>query len=146
MSNQPVRTVERRRIARQKSFLRGSIHFNNRRTVVDCLIRDISSYGARLIFSDAVTMPDILELYIPQKEQTLRAHIIWRHGQEVGVAFAQAMQMEPPAEAAGAAATAGSHQEQALAERVTKLEAEIAALKRVLKRMKADNGQEFDVA
>jgi hypothetical protein len=40
-----------------------------------------------LIFSGAVATPDALDLYIPQKEQTLR-HVIWRHGQEVGVAFA----------------------------------------------------------
>jgi hypothetical protein len=137
------RTVERRRVARQKSFLRGSIHFNNRRSVVDCLIRDISPYGARLIFSDAVTVPDVLELYIPQKGQTLRTHVIWRHGQEVGVAFAQHMQIDP---AAGETADASAAQPGALAERVAKLEAEIAALKRVLKKMKADAGPEFDVA
>jgi hypothetical protein len=143
MSNQSGRTVERRKVARQKSFLRGSLHFNNRRSVVDCLIRDISPYGARLIFSDTVTVPDVVELYIPQKEQTLRAHVIWRHGQEVGTAFAQHLQMEPAsAETADvAAAQAGS-----LAERVTRLEAEIAALRRVLKKMKADAGPEFDVA
>src|SRR5260370_42181050 len=93
-----VRSTERRRIARQKSFLRGMIYFNNRRNVVDCLIRDISPYGARLIFSDAVTTPDHLDLYIPQKEQTLRSHVIWRHGQEVGVAFAQAAQVDHVAE------------------------------------------------
>jgi PilZ domain len=134
------RAVERRRSARQKSFLRGAIHFNNKRNVVDCLIRDISPYGARLIFSDAVTTPDVLDLYIPQKEQTLRVHVIWRHGQEVGVAFAQA-QSEPaaaPGEPAGADA--------ALAERVARLELEIAGLKRILKKMKNDAGPEFDVA
>src|SRR6476619_8232043 len=98
MPGEPERQTERRRIARQKSFLRGMIYFNNRRNVVDCLIRDISPYGARLIFSDAVTTPDQLDVYIPQKEQTLRSHVIWRHGQEVGVAFAQAAQMAPPAE------------------------------------------------
>jgi hypothetical protein len=142
MASQPApRTVERRRVARQKSFLRGSIHFNNRRSVVDCLIRDISPYGARLIFSDTVTVPDVLELYIPQKEQTLRVHVIWRHGQEAGVAFAQPMQMESHAETAAADAVSGP-----LAERVAKLEAEITALKRVLRKMKADAGPEFDVA
>ena len=128
------RAVERRRAARQKSFLRGMIYFNNRRNVVDCLIRDISPYGARLIFSDAVTTPDVLELYIPQKEQTLRVHAIWRHGQEVGVAFAQAAQMDPVAESGD------------LAERVARLEMEIVGLKRILKKMKADAGPEFDVA
>lgn len=128
------RPVERRRVTRQKSFLRGMIYFNNRRNVVDCLIRDISPYGARLIFSDAVTTPDVLELYIPQKEQTLRVHAIWRHGQEVGVAFAQAAQMDPVAESGD------------LAERVARLEMEIVGLKRILKKMKADAGPEFDVA
>jgi hypothetical protein len=143
VQSQPPPRVERRRVARQKSFLRGTIQFNNRRTVVDCLIRDISPYGARLIFSDAVTVPDVLELYIPQKEQTLRAHVIWRHGQEVGAAFAQHMQMDPPATepADATAAQAGP-----LAERVAKLEAEIASLKRMLRRMKADAGPDVDVA
>src|SRR3954451_14365786 len=136
------RAVERRRITRQKSFLRGSIHFNNRRSVVDCLIRDISPYGARLIFSDAVTMPDVLELYIPQKERTLRVNVIWRHGQEVGVAFAQAASMEPAADPADPGSVSG----QSLAERVARLEAEIVGLKRILKKMKTDAGPEFDVA
>jgi hypothetical protein len=129
------RAVERRRTARQKSFLRGMIYFNNRRNAVDCLIRDISPYGARLIFSDAVTTPDVLELYIPQKEQTLRVHAIWRHGQEVGVAFAQAAHVDPAAE-----------QPSDLAERVARLEIEILGLKRILKKMKTDAGPEFDVA
>ena len=121
------RTTERRRIARQKSFLRGMVYFNNRRSVADCLIRDISPYGARLIFSDTVTTPDTLDLYIPQKEQTLRAHVIWRIGHDIGVAFPQATQSEP-------AAPSGE-----LAERVVKLEAEIASIKRVLKKLKADD-------
>ena len=131
------RTVERRRIARQKSFLRGMIYFNNRRSVVDCLIRDISPHGARLIFSDTVTTPDALDLHIPQKEQTLRSHVIWRHGQEVGVAFAQATEMDQPAEAGD------------LAERVQRLEDEVAALKRQLKQqlkqLKSDTVHAFDV-
>jgi hypothetical protein len=120
------RSTERRRIARQKSFLRGMVYFNNRRSVADCLIRDISPFGARLIFSDTITTPDTMDLYIPQKEQTLRSHVIWRVGHEVGVAFPQAVQGES---APGSAD---------LAERVTRLEAEIAGIKRLLKKLKAD--------
>ena len=126
--------VERRRVTRQKSFLRGMIYFNNRRNAVDCLIRDISPYGARLIFSDSVSTPDVFELYIPQKEQTLRVHAIWRHGQEVGVAFAQATQLDPVAETGD------------LTERVARLEMEIAGLKRILKKIKTDAGPDHDVA
>ena len=129
-----TKTPERRRITRQKSFLRGMVYFNHRRSVADCLIRDISPYGARLIFSDTVTTPDTLDLYIPQKEQTLRAQVIWRIGHDVGVAFPQAVEAEPVANSSD------------LAERVVKLEAEIAAIKRVLKRLKADAGPDPDLA
>jgi hypothetical protein len=119
---------ERRRATRQKSFLRGCVYFNNRRSAIDCLIRDISATGARLIFSSTVSIPDVVDLYIAQKEQTLSAHVHWRHGDEVGVAFAVAGQ------APGAAPAA----EAALAERVERLEAEIAAIKKILKRLKAN--------
>lgn len=126
-SSAGARNTERRRIARQKSFLRGMIYFNNRRSVADCLIRDISPYGARLIFSDTVTTPDLLDLYIPQKEQTLRAQVIWRVGHEVGVAFPQAIHSQQPSTAASSSGD--------LADRVAKLEAEVAALKRALKKL-----------
>jgi hypothetical protein len=128
------RATERRRVARQKSFLRGMIYFNNRRSAVDCLIRDISNQGARVIFSDAVQTPDVLDLYIPQKEQTLRAHVIWRHGTEVGVGFEQAPQPEQTTEVGGD-----------LTERVTRLEAELAVMKRILKKLKADAGPDGDI-
>lgn len=133
MPSQPQRrTVEHRRIARQKSLLRGTIHFNNRRSVLDCLVRDISPYGARLIFSDTVTVPDAIELNIPQKEQTLRSHVIWRHGHEVGVAFAQHAHMEGPPDDGD------------LAGRVRRLETEVASLKRLLRQIKAGAVHAFD--
>ena len=120
---------ERRKSARQKSLLRGRILFNNRRNSVDCVIRDITSHGARLIFSGAVTVPDIVDLYIPQREQTLRAMVQWRHGEEVGVAFGQAV----------AAAPEQTIEAGDLAGRVERLEAELAALKRVIKKLKVDD-------
>jgi hypothetical protein len=135
MSFEATRPVfDRRRIARQKSFLRGTIYFNNRLNAADCLVRDISQFGARLIFENSLTIPDALELHIPQKDQTLRINVIWRHDREVGVAFAQASQVD-------AAADSGE-----LAYRVARLEMELAGLKRMLKKLKTDTGSEFDVA
>jgi PilZ domain len=118
---------ERRKSARQKSFLRGCIYFNNRHSALDCLVRDISPSGARLIFSDTVTIPDVVDLYVPHKEKTLRAQVHWRHGDEVGVGFGRAAQAVPPLTDVAA-----------LTERVQKLETEIAALRKMLKRLKAD--------
>ena len=128
---------ERRIAQRQKSFLRGCIYFNNRRSATDCLIRDISPTGARLIFSDTVTVPDMVDLYIPQKDQMLRAQVQWRHGDEVGVGFPAATKAKP-----GSAAPA----DEDLAERVKNLEAEVAKLKKMLKRLKADVTGDADEA
>jgi PilZ domain-containing protein len=119
---------ERRNATRQKSFLRGCIQFNNRRTVIDCLVRDISAAGARLIFSGSVSVPDVVELYIPQREQTLRARVQWRRGDELGVAFAKGARAPAPSQS-----STGE-----LADRVEKLEAEIAALKKMFKRLKTE--------
>lgn len=117
---------ERRNSARQKSFLRGCIYFNNKRAAADCLIRDISDIGARLIFSSAVTIPDVLDIYIPQKEQTLRARVQWRHGDEVGIAFETALKgADTPLENTDIAA------------RLHKLETEVASLRRLVKRLQA---------
>ena len=118
---------ERRRASRQKSFLRGCIYFNKRRSVADCLIRDISDEGAKIIFSDTISIPDVIELYIPQKEQTLRAQVQWRHGNELGVTFGDvAPALSQPVEAGD------------LAARVAQLETEMAAMRRLLKRLKAE--------
>ena len=88
--------AERRRSVRKKSFLRGCVYFNKRRSAIDCLIRDISDQGARIIFSGATNFPDVVELYIPHKEQTVRAHVQWRRGDEVGLAFPDAAAAPAP--------------------------------------------------
>ena len=118
---------ERRIAPRKKSFLRGCIYFNNRRSSVDCLIRDISEQGARLIFSSTIAIPDVVDLYVPQKEQTLRAHVQWRHGDEIGVAFPEEAHMPELA----------TPEDADVGERLHKLEAEVAALRRIIRRLQA---------
>jgi hypothetical protein len=125
---------ERRKSKRQKSFLRGCIYFNDRRAAIDCLVRDISEAGAKLIFSEAVQTPDVIELHIPQRKQQLRAQVQWRNGDEMGVLFPDAM-------------TVGADKNDAeLDERMHKLEAEIAALKRIVKKLKTEIGSDSEAA
>jgi PilZ domain len=126
---------ERRTSARQRSFLRGRILLNNRQVVLDCLVRDLSEHGAKLIFPNSPAIPDVVELDIPQKDRMLRAHVQWRDGNDVGVTFA-------PVETAQPAETAE------LAARVAQLETQVAAMRRMLRRLKADiaAGNEPDAA
>jgi PilZ domain-containing protein len=128
--------AERRRSARQKSFLRGCVYFNKRRNAFDCLIRDISDAGARIIFSDTVSIPDIVDLYIPQKEQTVRAHVQWRHGDEIGLVFPDAVR------------AADGTPDGELALRVAELESQVSVLRRELKhlRQEIDGGDDRSAA
>src|ERR1700722_7633344 len=109
---------ERRISRRSKSFLQGFVYVSRKRGALACLVRDLSEKGARIIFSDTITLPDMLELYIPHHEQTLRARVTWRKNDEIGLAF---VAEERKAEA-GPSATEVAH-------RVAMLEAELTALR-----------------
>src|SRR5215469_7729907 len=79
---------ERRSSSRKRAFLQGRIYFDRRRASVDCLVRDISEAGARLKFAHAPAVaPEVFELYIPHKDESFRAHVQWRVGDEIGVTF-----------------------------------------------------------
>jgi hypothetical protein len=124
---------ERRRTRRLKSFLRGFVYFDKRRGALSCLVRDFTAEGARIIFSQNVTIPDVVDLHIPQKDQTLRAKVTWRRGDEIGLGFTA-----PAAGNGGAAATPDPLPDAAeLVQRIAQLESEIAKLRKMLRRMKA---------
>lgn len=123
---------EHRRETRQRVFLKGRILFNNGSSSFDCLVRDMSSSGARLVMSDATTLPEAFDLYIPQKDRTYRATLRWRREDGIGVTF------EDPARAPAAAALDSAATEASvtmLLRRVSELETENAALRRLLASM-----------
>ena len=124
---------ERRQAGRRKSFLRGLVYFDNKHGALSCLVRDLSDKGARIIFSENVTVPETFDLHILQKNQTLRARVSWRRGDEIGLDF--------PAKVAAAKPRAS-----ALVKRVTELEGEVASLRKVLKEMKGDRQVRDDEA
>ena len=115
-------SAEMRRQPRLRVFLKGRIIFNNGQSSIDCLIRDMSAEGARLMLSETATLPEKFDLYIPQKEKTHRATLRWRREDGVGVTFDRA-----EAELRNPAADPTMN---ALLRRVGELEAENAALRR----------------
>ena len=119
--------TERRSGSRQKSFLQGRIFFNNRRTSVDCLVCDFSEQGAKLKFSSTTATPDVVELYVPSKDETYRAKVEWRNADEIGVGF---VDEGSPSLAPGM--PAGD-----LSARIHKLEHDLAALQRKFNEMQA---------
>ena len=122
---------ERRSSRRQKSFLRGVVYFDKRRSETACLVRDLSEVGARIILSQTVTIPDLIELDIPQREQTVIARVEWRRADEAGLSFSRPDM-------------ATLQREDQLIKRIAELEAEIATLQRTIRRLKrgGDGGSE----
>jgi uncharacterized small protein (DUF1192 family) len=82
-----------------------------------------------------VTLPDVVELYIPQREQTLRAKVQWRRNDEIGLGFTATERV---------AEVSSSPTE--VVQRVAMLEAEIASLRALLKRLKAEKISPADEA
>ena len=119
---------ERRLVSRQKSFLQGRVYFNNRRSSVDCLVRDYSEHGARLKFSESTTLPDAMELFIPNREEMHRARVIWRSGNEMGVSLGEDIQSSSPTPDAARGD---------LPMRLQRLEGEVAMLKRIVNELRA---------
>ncbi|MEI7804237.1 MAG: PilZ domain-containing protein [Hyphomicrobiales bacterium] len=111
---------------RQRTFLKGTLYYDSRRASVDCVIRDMSDTGARLTFDNPVTVPDHVELFIPHKQQTLRARVQRRGLNEIGVAFEVERTLDPRRTA-----------DAELQQRVESLETEITALKRLVAKLKA---------
>ena len=110
---------------RQRTFLKGTLYYDNRRASIECLVRDISDNGARLTFEHPVIVPDNVELFIPQKQQTLRARVQRRGPNEIGIAFEVERSDEPRRVS-----------DFELQKRVETLEAEIVALKRLVSKLK----------
>jgi hypothetical protein len=111
---------------RQRTFLKGTLYYDNRRASIECVVRDMSDSGARLTFEYPATIPDNVELFIPNKQQTLRARVRRRGTNEIGIAFEIDRSLEP---------RRASDTE--LQQRVETLETEIAALKRLVAKLKA---------
>jgi hypothetical protein len=117
--------TERRTLARHKTFIKGRIYFNSRLSSMDCIVRDVTDGGARLEASENVALPDVFELYLPNKDAHFRAKLEWRKGNQLGVSWSAEGPSKPAAES-------GSRPEQSIADRVAKLEQQVAALQRRL--------------
>jgi hypothetical protein len=120
---------ERRAIARQKSFMQGRVYFNHRQLSADCTVRDFTTSGARLHFAGSVMLPDEFEILLPSKNEYFKARALWHKGRDIGVAWAPEDMPDPALSLHGSA--------DPVADRVSKLEHEVAALRKQIERIQA---------
>ena len=78
---------DRRKTARTRTYFGGQIEFNQRSSLMDCVVRNFSADGAKLVFTNTAAVPQEFSLSIPKQDQIFRARMVWRRANEAGVAF-----------------------------------------------------------
>jgi PilZ domain len=78
---------ERREFKRGRTYLGGRLAFNNQYCSIDCLVRNMSRNGAKLVFEGTVLLPGEFDLTLPQKGESRRARVVWRQQDEAGITF-----------------------------------------------------------
>lgn len=79
--------AERRKSLRQRVFLGGKITTDLHFEPFECVIRDLTIDGARLVMPANEKLPERFRLAIPAKECMMRVRSIWRSGKTIGVYF-----------------------------------------------------------
>ena len=80
---------ERRTVHRDRTYLGGQVAYNNRCSIMDCLVQNVSQNGAKLVFSDTALIPSEFDVLISKKGESRRARIVWRQEQAAGIQFVQ---------------------------------------------------------
>lgn len=80
-----LEAAERER--RQRVLKRGTASYANRSITVGCVVRDLSSGGAKIMLDQPLPLPDHFTLEIPMDGITADCEVRWRNGDLIGAQF-----------------------------------------------------------
>jgi hypothetical protein len=86
---------ERRKEQRWPAYLGARIVSASRHVTADCLVRNTSSGGARLVLDRAALLPDEFSLQIPKHQIEYKVRTRWRRYHDVGVEMTPVTTVEP---------------------------------------------------
>ena len=86
---------EQRQTSRARVIYSGVVTFNDRRSTIECVVRNFSDDGARIEFKNAAMLPDEIKLFIPKKNRTYRARMVWAGTNTAGLKFNAQSRNEP---------------------------------------------------
>jgi hypothetical protein len=78
---------ERRKVARHRMLREGKILLNDRRSVIDCVVRNLSEAGACLQVASVIGIPPTFDLQIDHGPTTQSCRAIWHGQNRIGVEF-----------------------------------------------------------
>jgi hypothetical protein len=75
--------------------LKAKIVFNNRMSSIDCIVKNISTGGAKIAVASSLSIPSEFDLEIPQRGKTYRVQMRWRDSDNMGVQFLDGLENKP---------------------------------------------------
>ena len=78
---------ERRASPHQRRLNGAKIVFNNNSSVIDCIVRDLSPQGTRLLVVSPVGIPDRFVLRIDRNGACHPSKVTWKADDQIGVSF-----------------------------------------------------------
>jgi PilZ domain len=83
----PGAMQERRRGARARTLRAGKILINNKRSVIDCMVRNVSARGACLLLPSVIGVPQMFDLIIDGEAASRPCKMIWHAQNRIGIEF-----------------------------------------------------------
>lgn len=84
---EPPRTSSNKRATDRRTVYRFARLVLPDRSTVNCIIKDVSPGGAKVVIEGAITMPPKVILKIDQTGESKRAKVAWQRDTEVGLQF-----------------------------------------------------------
>jgi hypothetical protein len=78
---------ERRKSPRVRALKGGKIAFNQHRSIIDCVVRNLTRDGAMLKVPSTVGIPERFEFRFEADGGYRPCHVVWRRPDMLGIAF-----------------------------------------------------------
>jgi len=79
--------MEKRRGPRARTLRAARIVFNQRRSVIDCTVRNLSAVGACLNVASTLGIPENFEVLLDVDTVPRACHVVWHKEKQLGVEF-----------------------------------------------------------
>lgn len=79
--------LDRRKAFRGRVYYGARIAFNERRSTIDCIIRNFSTDGAKVDLADSCALSDEVDLTVARKGLAFRGRMLWRRNGQAGFQF-----------------------------------------------------------
>ncbi|MEK1871805.1 MAG: PilZ domain-containing protein [Rhizobium altiplani] len=81
--------MDGRKAHRRRTLIGAKILLNGGSSVLDCVVKDLSDGGARLVMDGAIAVPADFDLHLSDGRVFRSCRIAWRQVSSLGVSFSQ---------------------------------------------------------